>query len=376
MTFRALPPAGQPIDVWQRQPPALDLPGYRLVWVSSGTAALAYSLLHRRLLYPEITSPQVIVPAYCCPDLLAAAQYAGYETVVVDIQADDTGFNLADLHTALNDRTLAVIAINFMGIAERLAEIRSLISGYERVALVEDNAQWFPMEPREHGLEGDYVTFSFGRGKAIGLLGGGLVALRDGLPEVAGFAIEAASAARAWPVKAWLVNQLSRPRLFYALTRLPMLKLGETRYHALEAIGAMPERILEAFEANYALYRARPAVVEGFFDALFEGSASNALAPLKSKRRRNLLRYPVLCRTSEQRDALLGILTQAGMGATGLYQKPLARVDGVAGLTKVVVPEETPGADAFASRLLTLPVHSGVSQSDMDVIAGILSDKG
>lgn len=379
MTLRCLPPAGQPIDYWHRKPPALVLAGYSITWLSSGTAALAYSLLRQRLLHPEVTTPQVIVPAYCCPDLLSAAQYAGYEAVIVDIQADDPGFNLTALKTALTESTLAVIAINFLGIAENLAAIRSLIAGHERIALVEDNAQWFPPSPEEPGLQGDFITFSFGRGKAIGLLGGGLVAVRDDAPapaEQASLSIAPAPSASLWPLKAGLVNLLSRPRLYYGLTRLPMLNLGETKYHPLDAIAAIPKPIQEAFEANHARYRARPAVAEHFLDHLFQRLKANRLAPLFGDRRRNLLRYPVLCDTTEARNNTLMALNRVGLGATALYQKPLARVKGVSELAQVVLPKVTPGADAFAARLLTLPVHSGVTQSDLDRMARLLETHG
>jgi len=180
--LRSLPPAGNPISLKRSAEPLDDLlPDYTLTWVDSGTAALAYSLLQIKEQQPQIEAPEVIVPGYCCPDLLSAAIHAGFKPVIVDICEDDPSYNLVDLEGSLTENTLAVIAINFLGIKERLADIRKIIANYPLISIIEDNAQWFPDEGEVQDLDGDYVTFSFGRGKAVSILGGGLVATRKGI---------------------------------------------------------------------------------------------------------------------------------------------------------------------------------------------------
>ena len=372
MRLTTLPPAGVPIDWRQQAEPGLSLPGYRLRWVQSGTAALAFCLLHQHRRFPSVKRPQVIVPAYCCPDLVAAAVYAGFEAVVVDIQAEDPGFDLEALSGAITDQTLAVIAINFMGVAEQLEPIRTLLAPHPQVALVEDNAQWFPSPEQIGELEGDFVTFSFGRGKAIGLLGGGLVAVREALQEEHEPDLEPAASASRWPAKAWLVNQLSRPSLYHWVTRLPFLSLGQTVYHPLERLAEMPECIKAAFSANYAEYCERDRCAERWLDGLFSEGCYNGFAPLFSARRRQLLRYPLLCESAADKTMRLEAFNQAGLGATALYQRPLIEVQGVQGLP-VKAPFGTPNAEAFASRLITLPVHTGVKSHHLDAMSAILN---
>jgi dTDP-4-amino-4,6-dideoxygalactose transaminase len=83
-----------------------------------------------------------------------------------------------------------------------------------------------------------------------------------------------------------------------------------------------------------------------------------------------LLRYPLLCADLCERDALLQQLRQAGLGATALYQRILPAVTGVDDRVEVRVPLD--GARAFADRLLTLPVHAGVSAADVERMAAII----
>jgi len=83
-----------------------------------------------------------------------------------------------------------------------------------------------------------------------------------------------------------------------------------------------------------------------------------------------LLRFPIIFPRVELRDAALVELVKKGLGATALYRTYLPDVDGVTGRLDVRVA--LPGAADFAGRLLTLPTHSGVSQSDLERTLKIL----
>jgi len=88
------------------------------------------------------------------------------------------------------------------------------------------------------------------------------------------------------------------------------------------------------------------------------------------ERSARLLRYPVLCADLRERDTLLQRLRGAGLGATALYQRILPAVTGIDDRVEVRVPLD--GARAFADRLLTLPVHAGVSAEDVRRMAAIM----
>jgi dTDP-4-amino-4,6-dideoxygalactose transaminase len=379
-TLRDLPPAGHPIALAPRDATPLRWPaGYRAFAVNSGTAALGLALLASRLRHPGIAAPEVVLPGYGCPDLVAAARFAGVRPVLADIGADDPGYDFASLRQVLNDNTVAVVAVNFLGIAERMHALRELLQAWPRAALVEDDAQWFPEAATGQVsplLQGDAVCVSFGRGKPVSLLGGGALLVRDGC-----FGDDAMAAlldvvggeqpGRLFALKVQLYNLLSHPRLYAAINRNPLLRLGQTVFKPLAAATRLDENRQALLHANVERYLARP---QRAATALHAGLPRERDLPAQlAQRRARLLRYPVLCRDRAERDALLERLRDAGLGATALYQRIMPEVEGVGDQVDVRVP--LAGARAFADRLLTLPVHAGVSDGDVAKMLAILRAK-
>ena len=332
-----------------------SFPGYSTIFVQSGTAALALLLIAARLNRPQVESPSVVLPAYGCPDLVTAAQFAGLRVVLADIHSDDPSFDLSSLGRLLNDQTVAVVAVNFLGLRDRLAKIRDLLFDFPNVTLVEDNAQQFP-EPGVARLEGDGVCTSFGRGKPVSLLGGGAAFVRELLltKEVLHHVRPARQGGGNLCTKVHLYNQLLRPTLFGLVNRLPFLKLGRTEFKQLSHIEALDADRLAILPANVKRYLERDRSIEKFFR---ESIPSDMNLPMMSDRSAGrLLRYPVLCATKKERDVLLHQLTSKGLGASAMYRSAIPQIPGIPR-----VEGEWRGAEEFADRLLTLPLHSGVS---------------
>ena len=80
------------------------------------------------------------------------------------------------------------------------------------------------------------------------------------------------------------------------------------------------------------------------------------------------MRLPLLAADAESRQALLGALDAAGIGATGSY--PAAIVD-IPELRGRLDPRDRdgPGARTVAARIVTLPTHPYLRPSDIESIA-------
>lgn len=370
---RCLPPVGQPVvTVVGAALPVF--PGYRPIWVQRGTAALALALRLAMARRPEVDRPQALIPGYGCPDLIAAARYAGVEPVLVDIGVDQPGFEFQALEHAWTDAVVAVVAVNCLGIAEHLEELAARAQA-RNAWLIEDDAQWFPeLSPDAPLLVGDAVVLSFGRGKPVSLLGGGALLVREGLelnPVLVN--LETASGGRLLGLKIAFYNRLLQPHCYGHIGSNPLLRVGETRYAPLASIRAMDSCRLELLGANAAAWLGRDRWREAALAEVLADCEAVAvdLPRMLKKRARRLLRYPLLCRDRGIRDRLLARLETAGLGATAMYREALPWVPGVALMLGMITPL-LPGARIFAERLLTLPVHDGVNREDIERMGAVI----
>jgi len=368
-----LPPVGHKISLQAAQENCLvEFLGGSQYWVDSGTSALALAVLDTKTYFPELQQPRVIIPGYCCPDLVAACIYAGVEPVVVDISENDPAYDLECLGAQLDEHVIAVIAVNFLGIAERLGELRQLICSMGlRTRLIEDNAQWFPTHKADVPADSDYTIFSFGRGKPLSLLGGGLLLARVPLAESVTAQISAADTPPPLlPLKIRAYNLLLSPRLYMLLNRNPFVRLGETKYIALEKIQTLDNFRYTLLSANFERYRARKSDLNIYYDEVVFAGGLQQLSAIVTSRARQLLRYPLLCSSVASKDYLLARLGQLGLGATAMYPSSIDQIAGVDGL--VCVPDAIVNAQNFARRFITLPMHAGVTQTYREQILAIL----
>ena len=65
-------------------------------------------------------------------------------------------------------------------------------------------------------------------------------------------------------------------------------------------------------------------------------------------------------------------LKQAGLGASIMYPASLPNISGVNHLLND--KQRFPNAEDFASRMLTLPTHTGVGEKDIDKMKNLLSE--
>ncbi|MGI9293788.1 MAG: DegT/DnrJ/EryC1/StrS family aminotransferase [Pseudomonadales bacterium] len=367
----SVPPVGEPILFHGESPPLEKLfpQGYGYQLLNSGTAALAMALAIAAGRSGR-SHGEVILPAYGCPDLIAAADFVGLEPVLVDIQGENSRYNLDRLDAAIGENTVAIVAVNFLGIHENLAALRSLVE-HRAITLIEDNAQFFPICSSDEQMTGDLIVLSFGRGKPISQVGGGaLLANADFIEDLdlytARLGYERQSKSR-WRLKARLFNLVLQPALYRLMKLLPFLHIGETKYHQLEAALRMDTWRHYYLAMNIRHYQKRQRDLQRTLAKLLKSCPGGIVdLPNATACSTNvLLRYPLLCDTQQRRDRLYQYLLDEGIGASLMYQKPLAQIEGV----PHQFSQGYPGADSFAARVLTLPLTSYVTETHVEAIA-------
>lgn len=374
-----LAPAGNPISLEHRIKPVPEFAGYRFVWLNSGTAALALSVLLAKTI-KQTSQPEVVVPAYACPDLVAACAYAGVKCRLCDLSQNNTSYSLEHLQSVINDNTIAIIAINFLGIAEHLPELARLAKTHN-IALIEDNAQWFPELNSGNQLTGDFVCLSFGRGKPVSLLGGGAVLIKQTTFDRYQLASILEDSVASQPdsgnalllAKCLLYNGLIQPALYTLLNFIPGLTLGQTVYKPLQTIETTDKARQQLLGHNIKKYLDSEPTAQLYLQTHIEHHSGDIVS-LPNKyldRSKRLLRFPILLEDTKSRDTLLSQLEQAGLGATKLYAKTLPEIPGTDPF--LLDYDDLPNATDFANRLITLPVHSLVKDRHLDKMLGILA---
>ncbi len=331
----------------------------------------------------QVDRPEIILPAYGCPDLISAAVFAGARPVLVDLGPDRPWLDLKQLARRIGKRTVGIVAVDLLGILERFEALRELAKSVDAV-LIEDSAQAFPSRGESNIWQGDLVIVSFGRGKPVSLLGGGAV-LHQGQPLGDLLPKPEALSARVWRdsaiyrLKAFLYNRMISPRLYWIPQGLPFLRLGETRYHPLTQLGDMDAERLALLPANLAAYQGQRWDIGELLSGVLEqiGRSEGGLIDLPwvtgVPEGRRLLRYPLLVDAS-LRDRLYQALRRAGLGPSLMYTRVLNEIPGLEELLEH--QGDYPQARSFAERILTLPTHNGIRQRDLAGIRHILRSLG
>ena len=378
--FYQLPPVGNPISLQVHADVSLSslFPSYQVHFYASGTAALAAAIIAAKK-QKDIDHAEVILPAYGCPDLVSAVVYAGAKPVLVDLEVDSPCLDLSQLSSAITNKTVAIVAVNLFGIAERWVQLREVAERHG-VVLIEDSAQYFPADNEsKQDWQSDLIVLSFGRGKPVSLLGGGAVltknkCLYESLPKpkvVASGVLQRLT----FNIKVKLYNAMISPLLYWLPQTLPFLHLGETRYHVLPAIEAMDLERLKVLASNVVRYQndreaiARCEKISLMVDSLVR--VKNLPSANVTEEKSRLLRYPLLVEEAS-RERVCKRLEQEGLGVSTMYPASLPQI---VGLSHILNDEQRfPRAELFALRLITLPTHFMVSNNSIAKLKAALID--
>lgn len=333
----------------------------KITLYSSGTAALAQAMANCAS-RSSARTPEVIIPAYGCPDLVAACIHASVYPRLVEVAPSHWSYDSRALKSSLSRNTAAIVAISLLGLSDGSADLIRVCK--ERgIPLIHDSAQYLPRESID--WPGEYIVLSFGRGKPLNLLhGGALIApLTDGnSPSIRpvnhtlrGRLLSSRAAAIAF-------NTLTRPAIYRVLSALPGTGLGDVIYKPLTNPAPLPERAWQRVATAFELYRQKPSYPRGIWTTALEEWSKLGIGileypglPLPAE----LLRLPLLAPDQAARDTLVDTLNRAGLGASRFYGSDLTRVAGIPEIVKRQGP--FPNAYALAGRLFTLPTHSLVN---------------
>jgi len=347
--------------------------------MDSGRAALALALAALHRARPD--RDEVVLPAFTCFTLPAAAVRAGLRVRLVDLVPQSFAPDPDQLSAVAGPRTLAVVAPHLVGYPLDLTPLRHAAARVGAI-VVDDAAQ--ALGARIAGLPagaaGDLGILSFGRGKPLTALGGGAVICDD--PQIAAPIEDAARALAAPPrgaalrhaAAAALYTPVLSPRLYWLPARLRFLKLGLTEYDP-----GFPLRPLDAFRTSLAVRglerlalvnEARRRTAERLTRALAD-IPGLTLLPVPAAGHVIFLRFPILFPSPADRDRAHAALRAAGIGSSRLYPAPLTAIPHLARHSPDA-GRSFPVAAQLAGTLLCVPTYPHVGEREVAITAAIL----
>jgi dTDP-4-amino-4,6-dideoxygalactose transaminase len=336
---------------------------------ASGREALRVALT---FLAMQSARRELVVPAYACYSIPAAAVAAGLRVRLVDVTPEGQ-LDPEQLARTPLDAAAAVLVCNLFGLAEAIGPLREVVRS-AGAALLDDAAQALGARSEDGpvGARGDVGVLSFGRGKPLSALGGGAVVWPRGIP---GSLVDQGHApprrVRAL-LRAFAYDVARQPWIFRALAAIPILRIGETLYDPDFTHGPLDGASL-CLAANLLprLVEENRAREERALGLAAQIRARSAFRPLVAKGADRGVhpRLAVLAPSRGARDAALAALS--GLGAARFYPAPLTDVPALR--PHLVGDAACPGARDFAARVLTLPSHAGLDARRAERVSEVLA---
>lgn len=317
--------------------------------VSSGTAALELSFAYLGL--PE--GARVGVPTWTFPASAFAPIHHGATAVLLDSDPETMNVSVESLAAALDEGLDAVVLVHFGGTP--VAEEAHGLCASAGVPIVEDAAHAFGASDHRGKIAGSGTAgaaFSFYATKNLTSGEGGALATDD--PGLAAFASAyrlhglTRKAGAAWDPD--VTTDVLGPGYKANLSDI-LAALARSQLHRFDAMQARRRELV-------LRYRAQLADVDGIQFVpreLHDGMADHLLA--------------VALAAGVERRSVFASLDRADIG-TSLHFRPLHDYDWFH-QNAIIGPSGTPVADEMATRQISLPLHPGLSDAEVDRVCEV-----
>jgi len=311
------------------------------VAVNSGTSAL-----HLALLAVGVEAgDEVITVSMTFSATVAAVLMVGAVPVMVDVDPVHWTMDVLQIEAAITDKTKAILPVHLHGLMADMSGIRRIAEKHG-LAVIEDAAQAHGSERDGYavGSLSEIATFSFYPGKNLGALGEGGAATTN----------DAVLAETLRTLRNWGAREKYRPELRgfnYRMDAIQGAVLAVKLGHL--------DRWLEARRE-----------VAGLYDASL--TATHYRRPTEPPESRHS--YHVYAVLAPQRDLAIASLTKADIEYGIHYPVPVHLQP--AYQTLGAGTGSLPVTEKLADEFLSLPIHSGLSNGDIDRVVNALASAG
>lgn len=342
---------------------------------NSGTSALTLAI--RAAMTPD--SAIVALPAYGCYDLATAAEGAGAQVVLYDLDPLTLAPDPSSLARALQCGPAALVLVHLYGVPLDVEGIARTAARHGTI-VIEDAAQGLGASVRgaPAGSLGSLAVLSFGRGKGLTGGSGGALLSNDEAGDRLLERVRMNSARNGAGSRDLLRTAgqwvLARPAVYGLPAAVPFLRLGETIYHQPGVPAPISRAAASTLNQNWERSLEAAALrVANAARLLAAARRGDAFLPIKPARDAvaGYLRLPLLA-AAGTRDR---VLDKEALKLGIIQGYPLS-LNFLPGFTRVLNRgDDFSGAESLASRLLTVPTHALLSEKDMSRLESWLARK-
>ena len=309
--------------------------------VNTGTAALHGALLAAQIKHGD----EVILPSFTFVATAEAAALTGAKVVFADIDPQTYTLSPKAVKKALTPKTKAIIPVDLYGLPSDTAPIKELAAKKD-IVVIEDCAQSHcaTYQRKSAGATADMAGWSLYAAKNIGTGEGGMITTDNDM----------------------YAEKIRMVRTHGEKVKYSSLMLG-TNYRMTEiqaAIGLVQLKRLPEFFAK------RSANAKQLTSLLEESSKVDKLdlPPKLANRTHSWYLYTVRIKdtTRAQRDKIINIMHEKGIGAEAYYPTPIHEMPYY---KQTFGDFDLPETQKAAQQVISLPIHPGVTQEQIKTIA-------
>jgi dTDP-4-amino-4,6-dideoxygalactose transaminase len=329
-----------------------------LLSVNTGRAALC-AILNAML----AKGSKVILPVYTCYTVIASVVRAGMVPILSDNDTYDLGYDLAKLKRTVEQHpdAGAIVVCHLFGIPVEIDEIRRIVG--PGTLIIDDAAQAFGIRTGNGylGTTGDVGFYSFGRGKNLSLVGGGLIVtdndeMTQKIQKVIADEFSAYRGSGLRLLKAATYNFVIRPTIFNMVSRLPGVHLGRNVYDPGFSIAhesPLGIRLLNRLDKTVEEQNRQRLEISRQYEALLITNDSISIPKSRVDGIPGSLRFPVLVQDHAKRENIINRAAELGLGLSTMYPTALNGISQHHNSSAF----DLEGAEQIASSIITLPTH-------------------
>lgn len=297
---------------------------------------------------------EVLIPGYTCPSVPMSIRTNGLKISLYDLDPITLSPNIESIKKAINDKTRVIIIQYLFGVTFDLSEIIQLAKKHNLI-LVEDVSQGLgsKFENIYSGFSGDFSLFSFGRGKSLPALGGGLLVDTFGMNTE--IFIDHKTSFFPYLIKPLLLNILAKPFIYGILESLDLVesKNNEIKEIKSREINTLNKILIFHYSEYIEKLNVHRKFIAKHYHELFKHYDNRIL--IDERADPTYIRYPVLIDEKEKINK-----TQRKLGIRRMYKNT---IDEYSVFEDYIVNKPNLyGCKTLKMRLVTLPTHLRINK--------------